>query len=76
MFNPPNYKHLPSTDLFPLSSANIFLLPVLQSLDRSPGYLAWVLPGAPVGSFTVPNGPGELAKPILDPTVCTIFYTL
>jgi len=49
--NPPQYRHLPSVNLFALSSAEILLLPALRSRGAGPVYPATIPVGAPAGLF-------------------------
>jgi len=62
--NPPQYKHLPSVNVFALSSAEILLLPVLRSIGAGPVYPATVPVGAPAGSLGGAGGLGEEAKSV------------
>ena len=64
-FNPPPYNHLPSVNLYALSSVEILLLPALSSIDASPGDPTTVLVGAPSGSFEAAGGLWNKVKLVL-----------
>jgi len=71
--NPPQYKHLPSVNLFTISSAAILLLPSLRSIGTDPVNKATFVAGAPAQSFGGAEGLGEEAKPVPPHLFCTAF---